>query len=574
MPLLLLLWSATVPFLLQGAVFFVRPDGNDANAGTEAAPWRTIQHAVSQAQPGDTIRVLNGVYRERVTTVRGGTSETNRILLEAVGTVVMRGWVINHPYITVRGFDITEHTHPSNLEAYVRINTGGSYFHLLSCSIRDGRAVKRHDFVFRPPNRIETATGGLRATGFEPGQTILVMRGTNIALSNQAAYVIADVTDNAITVVENTIREDGPKPAYITGSPNYGVYFSGGTRGCILRGNRFRNLSYRYMFIQGFDHQIEGNIFEENNGWDLLFWTGTNHVVRSNLFRNLGWGVYEPSPDVFDNWPVRYENVHFVQNMVVNMIGVINAQKRNATVSGPLYIRGNVFVDTGWLSIVMPNTIIEHNTFLRVAKSANVAVQVERHPVIIRSEDYATNVVIRNNAFVDCGQATGQTRPEQVGWYRFTGPTDTALLEGNYVSGGPPDYHAKAGWPESEFLNGGDPGFVNIHDPLGPDGTPFTADDGLRLKPHSKLLGAGAGGATVGAYDLPFVERIVLEIVRLSEGQMRLGWPRSIWTWSLEVAAQPDGPWEEVPYPPVLTASGWEVVLPATESLRWFRLRR
>ncbi|MBA2625967.1 MAG: DUF1565 domain-containing protein, partial [Acidimicrobiia bacterium] len=45
---------------------YVAPNGNDAAAGTEAAPWRTLAHAVSAAPGGSTIVMRGGTYRESV----------------------------------------------------------------------------------------------------------------------------------------------------------------------------------------------------------------------------------------------------------------------------------------------------------------------------------------------------------------------------------------------------------------------------------------------------------------------------------------------------------------------------
>ena len=45
-----------------------------------------------------------------------------------------------------------------------------------------------------------------------------------------------------------------------------------------------------------------------------------------------------------------------------------------------------------------------------------------------------------------------------------------------------------------------DPMFVNINNPLGPDGIPFTADDGLRPAPGSPVIAAGVNGVNIGAY--------------------------------------------------------------------------
>ena len=75
----LLLFSA----LAQATTFHVALNGRDANAGTPAAPFRTIQHAADLAQPGDVITVHAGIYRERVSPPRGGTSDAERIVYEA-----------------------------------------------------------------------------------------------------------------------------------------------------------------------------------------------------------------------------------------------------------------------------------------------------------------------------------------------------------------------------------------------------------------------------------------------------------------------------------------------------------
>lgn len=49
--------------------------GNDANDGSEAAPWRTIGRAVRALLPGDTLYLRGGVYYETVTVNASGTAE-------------------------------------------------------------------------------------------------------------------------------------------------------------------------------------------------------------------------------------------------------------------------------------------------------------------------------------------------------------------------------------------------------------------------------------------------------------------------------------------------------------------
>jgi alpha-N-arabinofuranosidase len=84
----------------HAADFHVAPSGNDANPGTQAAPFRTIQHAANLAQPGDGITVHEGIYRERVTPPRGGESDAKRIVYQAAsgekveirGSEVVKNW--------------------------------------------------------------------------------------------------------------------------------------------------------------------------------------------------------------------------------------------------------------------------------------------------------------------------------------------------------------------------------------------------------------------------------------------------------------------------------------------------
>jgi len=53
----------------------VATTGSDANPGTVAQPLATLQAGVNKLQPGDTLRIHGGVYRETVTFPRNGTAD-------------------------------------------------------------------------------------------------------------------------------------------------------------------------------------------------------------------------------------------------------------------------------------------------------------------------------------------------------------------------------------------------------------------------------------------------------------------------------------------------------------------
>ncbi len=87
-------------FTLSAKEYNVAKNGNDKYPGTADSPLRTIQAAANLAQPGDIITVHEGVYRERITPPRGGTSDEKRITYRAAegekveikGSEMIKGW--------------------------------------------------------------------------------------------------------------------------------------------------------------------------------------------------------------------------------------------------------------------------------------------------------------------------------------------------------------------------------------------------------------------------------------------------------------------------------------------------
>lgn len=69
----------------DGPNYFVSPDGDDAAAGSIDAPWKTIEYALTELEPDDTLLLRGGIYRENV-----------RIALR---DVVIRGYPNEHAII-------------------------------------------------------------------------------------------------------------------------------------------------------------------------------------------------------------------------------------------------------------------------------------------------------------------------------------------------------------------------------------------------------------------------------------------------------------------------------------------
>jgi Right handed beta helix region len=92
----------------NGATFYVDPQGDDEGAGTMARPWRTIDRAASELDPGDVVLVRAGTYPGDVNIARSGSGDapvtvkafpgerprlTGRLKVEA-DHVVVSGFVI------------------------------------------------------------------------------------------------------------------------------------------------------------------------------------------------------------------------------------------------------------------------------------------------------------------------------------------------------------------------------------------------------------------------------------------------------------------------------------------------
>ena len=66
--------TIAAPAVVQGAVYYVASNGDDANPGTLDYPWQTIQKAAQTLVPGDTVYIRAGTYFEQVIPQNSGAS--------------------------------------------------------------------------------------------------------------------------------------------------------------------------------------------------------------------------------------------------------------------------------------------------------------------------------------------------------------------------------------------------------------------------------------------------------------------------------------------------------------------
>lgn len=96
----------------EQSVYFVAPDGRSSNAGTESSPYGSVQRALEEAQPGDTVRLAPGEYNQGFRTVRSGRPGAPITITGPESALHRQIVIINHSHIHLRGFTINGLTNP------------------------------------------------------------------------------------------------------------------------------------------------------------------------------------------------------------------------------------------------------------------------------------------------------------------------------------------------------------------------------------------------------------------------------------------------------------------------------
>ncbi len=146
--------------------YYVSLAGSDSNAGTQAAPWRTIQYAADTARAGSTVLVRGGIYEELVSIHASGNASDGFItfknypgetaVLEA-GRITPSGrqgvlTIHNQSYIRIEGFEIRNFRTAERRLAPLGIDVrgAGSHIELLKNNVHhieqtfDGRDAPGH----------------------------------------------------------------------------------------------------------------------------------------------------------------------------------------------------------------------------------------------------------------------------------------------------------------------------------------------------------------------------------------------------------------------------------------------
>ncbi|HEY6329681.1 MAG TPA: PKD domain-containing protein [Blastocatellia bacterium] len=291
----------------QAATYYVSTTGNDSNPGTISAPFLTPAQAVNVASSGDTIYMRGGSYTFtqplNVTTdnltIASYTGETAAITGTIDDTVVLLYMI----FIT------------GNSDSLIGLDiSGGSYFGVKLQS-NTGTIIQNCNIHDNGEDNIKMYLAD--NVLFEGNQM-----GPNGDLDSSDAQCINAVACNGAEVRNN----------YFHDSAQNGVYFKGGSTGCIVEQNLVVNCAYAgillgqdtdLQYMRGGTQYEAINCIARNNivinagGAGIGTWSGDNLQVENNTLYNVAQTYNGGLYNCTNSRNVPSEQITFMNNVVV-----------------------------------------------------------------------------------------------------------------------------------------------------------------------------------------------------------------------------------------------------------------
>ena len=275
----------------------VAGNGSDANAGTVDKPLKTLQKALSLAQPGTTITLRGGTYTtsKTITSARNGTADAPITIRSAPGERAVlagpsssRGLQINHDWYVIRDLELTGADILLWLDGaeYVLI-TGNRFYDAGGECVRIKNQSRNNTFS---SNTVVNC--GL--TGFDLGAGSKNGEGVYVGTAPEQRYKIGGVPDQSTgNVIEyNTFQTNGSEAVDLKEDAEWNVVrYNVGSNNRDPEGANFGTRGDNNQFIGNESFGSAGAGFRA--GGDMVDGRlyGKNNVFRGNLsYGNAGYG--------------------------------------------------------------------------------------------------------------------------------------------------------------------------------------------------------------------------------------------------------------------------------------------
>lgn len=388
--------SIVVSAAAHAAERFVATSGNDANAGTLASPFKTINKAASVSLPGDIVSVRGGIYNTAVSVSAKGTA-TARIVIRSypgekavidgtgLGTSTILVNFSGTQYLDFTGFEVRN-------APYIGIN------------VRNGHSTRIADNVIHHTYRGAVYFGADAMGG-----------STEAIIENNVAY--------------NNVLEN---EAHGTSGGWAGTLVITRTKGATIRGNRVYNNDGEAIIVNRSDNAlVYGNELYDNFSQGVFLDNARFTTVDSNLIYCTG--------------NTRY----FRDGFPGQGIAVANETYTDSNPSTDNTIVNNIVIGTRWGFYYgnfengggLKNTRVANNTFHKTAQEI-IRIAVDAH----------ANSVVENNIFHTAGGsgtsiAGGGVTFRNNNWYGVN--AGTAAGAGDVI--GNPNFVNAGGFTASDY---------------------------------------------------------------------------------------------------------------------------
>ncbi|MGB4805448.1 MAG: right-handed parallel beta-helix repeat-containing protein, partial [Anaerolineae bacterium] len=346
MILSLLLPAAQAPLARASAFYYVATTGADSNPGTEALPWRTIQHAADTVSAGDTVLVRAGVYHEAVRITHSG----------AAGVfITFAAYPGETPVVDANGMSLANYFDGGfrvDYAGFVRISGfvvqnitdgfGIICYHADNCIIENNRTY----------NTLHSGLASWTSTN-----TVIQNNEVELANNNGEQEAISVTQSAYVQVLDNHVHHGGPGA-----NGGEGIDIKDGSHDVLVKGNYVHDMNSLCLYVDAWDSPtynitLDGNRSHNcfHHGIALASERGgelTNVTIINNvLYRNTRNGI------TIGDWDAGYPHP-------IHDIAIINNTSYD---NGDGVWGGGIEVaEPSVQNIVIRNNIVSQNDFFTI----------------------------------------------------------------------------------------------------------------------------------------------------------------------------------------------------------------
>jgi hypothetical protein len=379
LPALLFTTFALRPATAQGQTYYVAISGDDANPGTLAQPWRSLQKAADSLVAGDTVYIRAGTYSERVIPRNSGSAGAYITYAAYLGEqAIIDGQTVTLPDDLAGLFHIAGRSY-LRVSGLRIINAGPHVNNAAILVDNSSHILVEHNHTYH------TLSSGIGVWGSQ-----------HITLDgNTIEHACIDIWQECLTVAETEWFE--------------------------VKNN------------QVFDCQEEGIIVKDNSAYGQVYGNHVHHVGSTGLYVD-SWNRYTHDIDVFQNLvhdigdnglALGSEDGGTLERITVSN-NILYGNKYNGLsvsangLSGPMqdiYVINNTLYANGWAgglggisienpnarNVIVRNNIASQNEYFQIAVSAGVPagnVGID-HNLIDGYRDHAAEGETRGDDYVE-----------------------------------------------------------------------------------------------------------------------------------------------------------------------------